>query len=147
MRYRKVNGDLFNTRNRFALAHCIGRDLLLGAGIALQFRRKFPDMIKYLNEHKPDNYPSVIEWTGERHVYNLVTKDSSYGKPTREDFEAALYQLKELIVRDNVEALAIPLIGSYRDRLDWNITEQFILKLFSDTDLDIVVCIFPERYK
>lgn len=144
MEYRVVKGDLFQTVDKYVLAHCVGRDMGLGAGVALQFRLDFPEMIEYLNENRPENYPDVVKWTGERTVYNLVTKELSTGKPTRESQEKALIKLKSKMIESGEKHLAIPMIGSFRDKLNWDETEDFIKDLFADTDIDIVVCVLHE---
>lgn len=144
MKYLVVKGDLFQTKDKYVLAHCVGRDMGLGAGVALQFRIDFPDMIKHLNANQPESFPDVVKWTGERTVYNLVTKESSTGKPTRESQEKALIKLKDMMIEANEKHLAIPMIGSFRDGLPWPETEEFIKDLFAETDIEIVVCVLHE---
>lgn len=145
MEFIVIEGDLFKTKKKFVLAHCVGRDMALGAGIALQFRQKYPEMIKFLYANKPEKAPDVVKWIGERTVYNLVTKELSSGKPTRDDFESSLIKLKELMIESGETNLAIPLIGAGLDKLEWEKSEPFIKDLFSDTDFLIVVCLFTPK--
>lgn len=140
MEYIEIQGDLFKTKTEFVLAHCIARDIGLGAGIALTFRNKYPEMIRFLNKNRPTGFPSVVKWEGERTVYNLITKERSHWKPKRSSLEQSLVIMKEMMIKSGEKKLAIPLIGSCRDKLDWAPTSKFIKELFADTDITIVVC-------
>lgn len=42
---REVEGDLFNAPKDYALAHCVGSDLGMRAGIAVRFRFVIIDFI------------------------------------------------------------------------------------------------------
>lgn len=46
-------------------------------------------------------------------------------------------------VENNVQRLAIPQIGCGIDRLEWPKVKQLLMDVFSDTDMEIVVYIFP----
>lgn len=145
MKYTEVRGNLFNAEEHYILAHCIAADARMGAGIATQFVRKYPNMRGYIQSKSP-SVGDVIFYNhyqsgdrGKHHVLNLITKEKSHGKPTRENFNLTITKLKEeMIVRDFYH-LAIPLIGSGLDRLSWSVTKEFIMKEFADTDIEIVV--------
>lgn len=139
MKYTEVRGNLFNVDRNYVLAHCIAEDCRMGAGIATQFVKRNPKMRAYLLARNPKVGDVLFYHSEEDRVFNLITKEKSYGKPTREDFNASILNLKEEMVKRDFHHLAIPLIGSGLDRLDWNITEEFIMKEFADTDIEIVV--------
>lgn len=148
MKYAKVKGNLFKVNSRFVLAHCVSRDMALGAGIAKQFRDNFPKMDIDLNANKPERFPVVVRWEGEnRVIYNLVTKERYFNKPTRTSLEKTLIDLKKMMLDHNEKRLAIPLIGAGLDRLSWTPTEKYIKELFSDTEIEVLVCEFTPRRK
>lgn len=143
MKLTYKQGDLFNADNKYILAHCVAADLALGAGIALQFRKRFgPGYITELWQKNTKLYPQVIYTETGRPTYNLVTKMSSYHKPTFDNLYIALTQLKNSMIQRNQKYLAIPKIGAGLDRLPWEQTEKALLELFAETDIEIeVYCI------
>lgn len=65
---KKMN--LFEVDNKYYLAHCISADYALGAGIAVEFQKKYhlKNLLNQIGNHK---YPSCIFINP---VFNLVTK-------------------------------------------------------------------------
>lgn len=143
MKIKHVRGDIFRVNKKYALTHCIAADIGMGAGIALQFRKLYPEIVTQLESQKRE-YPSVVKTTTAdgRQVYNLITKPISTRKPVRENMTAALELLKEQLVNDDIHYLAMPLIGAGLDRLSWAVTQKTIIDLFSDTDMRIVIVHF-----
>lgn len=139
MKYTEVKGNLFNADRKYVFAHCIATDCRMGAGIATQFARRNPSMRSVLLDSQP-LVGDVLYFDDEKdRVFNLFTKNSSWDKPAREDFNRIVISLKNCMVSIGFRHLAIPLIGSGLDRLDWNITEDFIMRVFADTDIEILV--------
>lgn len=135
--------DLFNVSDEFVLAHCVGADLLLGAGIAKQFRTHYPNMVGEISLLNDYTWPQILPYEHNNYkIYNLVTKRYSRGKPTREDLNDSLIMLRTNMKFNNEKFLAIPKLGSGLDRLDWNETRKFIEEIFEDTDISIVICNF-----
>lgn len=134
MKYSEVKKDLFSVDRSWHLAHCISRDAALGAGIAVQFKRRFN--LRQLNElHMYVGQAVLID-----RVYNLVTKDRYWQKPTYQSLRATLIDMKEQAVRYNVQRIAMPAIGAGLDRLDWKKNRDIIKDVFADTNIEIMVC-------
>lgn len=153
MLLREEKRDLFGVGSDYALAHCIALDCAMGAGIATQFVKRFPQMKPYLKakvssgvELEGLTYPTVIpyksniEGKDNRVVYNMITKEFSWGKPTYKTFEGALDKLVDLCKEHNVKKLAIPRIGCGLDRLEWSKVRGMIGEKFKDVEIDILVC-------
>lgn len=133
------NKDLFDMPQGYYLAHCISADFTLGAGIAKVFDSVYNMRFKLFRNY--DNYKYhggdvlLID-----NVFNLVTKDNRYSKPTYESIKEALEMMKEYLDFLGVNKLAMPKIGSGRDRLDWDEVYDIICEVFEDMDVDIVIC-------
>lgn len=136
--YRK--GDLFQTPREYYLAHCISADFALGAGIAKQFDRVYNMRFKLNNRY--GNTPQK-ERIGQAYlvenVFNLVTKEWYYNKPTYETLTKCFEEMRAVIIQLNITKLAIPKIGCGLDRLQWSVVEQIIKGVFTDLDIEIVV--------
>lgn len=143
MLYEEKIGDLFaETRDGAYLAHCISADYALGAGIAVQFDKRY-DMKARLKALGPGKFPSVVVIDN---VFNLVTKGRSFEKPRYEDLQATLDLMKALIREREIKILAMPLIGCGIDLLDWSVVSKMIQGTFYDlVDLEIIVCRLPEK--
>ena len=140
---RKMN--LFDLENQgYLFVHCISMDLALGAGIAKTFRDKY-DMKKKLFQFKKQNSSYFIDFkygfcVTINNVANLITKKYYYNKPTMKTMEESLISLKKYCIIHNVNKIAMPKIGCGLDRLDWSEVLYLIQKIFSDLNIEIIVC-------
>lgn len=134
---KEVKRDLFSMEDKYHLVHCISSDYKLGAGIAVIFNKKY-NMINKLNlKKKKYVFPDVILIDN---VFNLVTKERYWDKPTYKNFEITLKMLREEIDLKNIKHIAMPKIGCGLDGLSWMKVRDMILNIFGDTDLEIIVC-------
>ena len=142
MTFKEINGDLFKSDNIYTLVHCISRDCAMGAGIAVTFNNKFPEMKKQLKntirENDLQGYFAIL-YRGERNVINLITKEKYWHKPTYSSLKTSLLNAKQIILRNNIKHIAMPVIGCGLDRLQWSKVSAMIKEIFADTDVEIVV--------
>lgn len=140
MIYREINLDLFETDYSYALAHCISADCKMGAGIAKEFRRRYPDIPKKVLNSKPKIGDVISYHSKGRMIFNLVTKKKYYHKPTYETFASAIIGLKFKCEDLCIKKIAIPLLGAGLDKLDWSENKKIIQNVFYHTDIEILVC-------
>ena len=146
MEFREEKRDLFSVPDDYYLAHCISADFAMGKGIAVEFNRRF-DMKNKLKAHYPDY---LDQWQREKkrsgcilagRMFNLITKERYFQKPTYETLRGALECMKALCVQKGVRRAAMPVIGCGLDRLAWEQVSAVIQDVFSDTGIEILVCI------
>lgn len=128
--------NLFCVGKEYTMAHCISADYALGAGIAVDFQKRY-HLKEKLKETGSGSYPDCIYIKG---VFNLVTKKNYWDKPTYESMEAALKLMRDIVVRNTYTKIAMPKIGCGLDRLQWPKVREIIEDVFADTDCEIVVC-------
>lgn len=131
--------DLFTMPQGYYLAHCISADFALGAGIAKAFDSVYNMKFKLYRNY--DNY----EYHGGDalpvdNVFNLVTKQKCWHKPTYESLRESLEMMREQLEFLDATKLAMPKIASGLDRLDWNRVYDIICEVFEDMDIEIVIC-------
>ena len=131
--------DLFTVPQGYYLAHCISADFALGAGIAKTFDEVYNMRFKLFREY-PD-----YEFEGGQalmidNVFNLVTKEKCFHKPTYESVQEALEDMRELVWAFNITKLAMPKIASGLDRLNWSQVYEIICKVFKDVNIEILIC-------
>jgi hypothetical protein len=123
----------------YYLAHCVSSDFAIGAGIAKVFNDVYNMRFKLFK-----NYPNYVYNGGDAllvdNVFNLVTKQKYYHKPTYETLREALETMREHLELLDVTKLAMPKIASGLDRLNWNLVYDIICETFEETDIDIVIC-------
>ncbi len=104
--------------------NCVG---VMGRGIALQFRKAFPENFKSYadackrNEVQPGRM-FVFETRRTlfpRYIINFPTKRHWRGKSRLKDIETGLAALAEEIRTRNIRSIAIPPLGSGLGLLDW----------------------------
>jgi hypothetical protein len=145
MIYKEEVRDLFSVPEDYYLVHCISADFGMGKGIAVEFNKHF-DMKNKLQTKYPDY---VNQWHRsktighciyEGRVFNLVTKERYWHKPTYISITFALKQMRTLCYLNDIKKIAMPIIGCGLDRLEWSKVSKIIQTLFEDRDIEILVC-------
>lgn len=144
-----IKGDLFNASD-YALAHCVSADFALGAGIAKEFNRRF-DMRRILKETADgDAYWGQLHGyslpviahdsvnSEQKLVFNLVTKQKYWQKPTLKTLRNALENMKTQTDTFHIKAVSIPKIGCGLDRLKWDDVAALLQEIFGN-DVEITV--------
>lgn len=143
MIFIEENTDLFNYEGKAWLAHCISSDFKMGAGIAVDFSRRYNIKNTLIKNYFKDN------WSGKGYcipienkmVFNLITKRKYFEKPTYDTLRQALIGMKNYAVSKNINTIAMPRIGCGLDKLVWeNKVEKIIKEVFVNTDIKIIVC-------
>ena len=125
--------------------NCVG---VMGRGIALQFKNRFPDNFKaYAQACKRDEVkPGRMfihesgTMTNPRYIVNFPTKRHWRGKSRMEDIEAGLADLAREVRRRQIRSIAIPPLGSSLGGLDWsNVRPRIEATLEGLNDVKIVV--------
>ena len=123
---RKV-GDLFDEDVEALVnsVNCVG---VMGRGIALQFKRAFPENFRAYaeackrEEVKPGHMfvYKTNKMVNPRYIINFPTKRHWRGKSRIEDIDAGLTALVQEIQERKIRSIAIPPLGSSLGGLDWN---------------------------
>ncbi|RGM96255.1 hypothetical protein DXB84_10775 [Fusobacterium mortiferum] len=140
MEYKLIQDDVFNHKDCY-YAHCISRDYALGAGIAVEFDKRY-DMRNRLLKLAEEKTETLDEKCIEvENVFNLITKEKYWQKPSYKSLEESLLEMKEKLSKNkNIKKLVIPKIGCGLDRLSWDKVEPMVQEIFKDLDIEIVVC-------
>ena len=139
-------GDLLKLPRTYYLAHCISADFALGAGIAKQINDVFQMRFKLNNRfgNVPERYRVGKTYLVDN-VFNLVTKEKYWHKPTYRSLKCGLYKMKDIIVEKNISRLAMPRIGCGLDKLCWDNVADIIKEVFGNTDIEITVYSLQKR--
>ena len=132
-RVELVEGDIIKADAEALVnsVNCVG---IMGRGIALQFRKAFPDNYKSYaaacDRHEVEpGHMFVFEThalTNPKYIINFPTKRHWRGKSRMEDIEAGLDALVEEIKSRGITSIAVPPLGSGLGGLDWSLVEPLI---------------------
>ena len=111
-----VEGDLFSSSE--SLAHCVSSDLKMSRSIAVQFRGHFSE---YATLASANSSIGDIIWfkSGNRYIFNLVTKFKFYHKPKYSALQLCLENLRDHLCMLGVSRLSVPKLGCGLDGLSW----------------------------
>lgn len=143
MNIKEEKRDLFTVSQEYYLAHCISGDYALGAGIAKVFNANYNMRFKLNCDFaipKGEKFANVGRALLVDNVFNLVTKERYFHKPTYDTLYKTLIDMKEQCENIGINKLAMPLIGCGLDRLKWDRVKATIENVFADTDIEILIC-------
>lgn len=110
-----------------ALVNAVNTEGVMGKGIALQFKKRFPDMFEAYRlacksgEVQPGRMHVFErnETSAPRFIINFPTK-RNWRSPSRlEDIEAGLAALVEEVQQRGIRSIAVPALGCGNGGLDW----------------------------
>lgn len=145
MRY--VIGNLLDAKAD-ALVNTVNTVGVMGKGIALQFKERFPINFKvYAAECKAKRVQigkmlvvSENSMYGEKLIINFPTKTEWFKKSQYDYIEEGLKDLRKVIASYQIKSIAIPPLGSGNGGLKWDNVKQLMNKYLEDLkDIDIMI--------
>jgi len=146
IRYSK--GSVFNANTQAVVntVNCVGA---MGAGIALEFSLRYPEMfIEY--QKKCDIGEIQI---GLIDYYRLNSNLVICNFPTKKDFkfksnlswiEKGLINFTHTYKNMEISSIAFPKLGTSNGELDWNDVKKLMEKYLNNLDIDIIICLDEE---
>jgi O-acetyl-ADP-ribose deacetylase (regulator of RNase III) len=133
-----------------ALVNTVNTVGVMGKGIALQFRRRFPDMFRAYEraaKRREVCLGQMHVWetgamTGPRFVINFPTKAHWRARSRLPDIDAGLADLVRVVREKSISSIAVPPLGCGSGGLDWAEVKPLIESAFEQLP-DVDVRIFP----
>lgn len=142
----KTSGNLLDSDTDALVntVNCVG---VMGKGLALQFKKSFPENFKAYEKACKNNQLALGKMhvfethsTKPRYIINFPTKNHWKAKSRLIDIEKGLESLKEEIIRLNIQSIAIPPLGCGNGGLNWNIVRPLIDNALKDlVDVEILI--------
>lgn len=118
---------------------------VMGKGLALAFKQKYPDNFKLYQIACENNEVQVGQLFVTEHqfgqfIINFPTKQHWRGKSQLGWITQGLLELKKFIIENQIQSIAIPALGSGLGGLDWTLVKNEIDKSLQDlTEVKILV--------
>lgn len=136
-------GDLFSDDSLPSLAHgcnCAGS---MGRGIAVEFRRRWPDMYDaYRIECREGRFQpgEVFVWnTANKTIFNLATQPVPRPSARLEYIEASLKKAVGFSESRGITTIGMPRIGAGYGGLDWGEVRQIVEAIAGKTTVTLAV--------
>lgn len=131
-----VTGNILESRAQ-ALVNTVNTLGVMGKGIALQFKKQFPrnySLYRNACENKSLGIGQLLVTEeevllgGKKIIINFPTK-TDWRLPSEYDYiEKGLIALREVVLENNIQSIAIPPLGSGNGGLDWQKVRSMILE-------------------
>src|SRR5580692_4205958 len=125
-----TKGDLFAAEDLRAYAHGCNCAGAMGAGIAIEFKRRWPRMFEEYRTRCEDGrfgLGDVFVWTeGEHTIFNLGTQEHWRKKAQISALVRSLEKMCGLATSAGIERIGLPRIGAGLGGLDWTRVKKVI---------------------
>jgi O-acetyl-ADP-ribose deacetylase (regulator of RNase III) len=140
-------GNIFDAQTQ-AIVNTVNTDGIMGKGIALQFKNRFPLNTKAYEKACKEKEigigrllitreSTIID--GEKWIINFPTK-TTWRKPSEYSYiESGLKDLVNIIQEKNIKSIAIPPLGAGNGGLNWASVKILISQYLNNLDCEIVV--------
>lgn len=129
-------GDLLES-NCHAIVNTVNCVGVMGKGLALQFKQKFPDNYTHYRKYCLDGHlrPGKVYaylTDNNQYIFNVATKDT-WHKPSKYEWVAVgLTELKDFCKWYKIGSIAIPPLGCGNGGLEWSRVKEMISERFRD---------------
>ncbi len=141
-----TKGDLLkqDTQAIVNTVNCVG---VMGKGIALQFKRKWPENFKaYAAACKSKQVVTGKMFVHDlgslddgkpEFIINFPTKDHWRAKSQLSYIEDGLQDLVRIVQELNIESIAIPPLGCGNGGLEWSVVSKLVEESFKSIDMEV----------
>lgn len=145
----KTTGNLLRADTE-ALVNTVNTVGVMGKGIALQFRRAYPEMFAVYERACRNGEVELGRmhvWetgvlTGPRYIINFPTKKHWRSRSRLQDIESGLEDLIRVVGELGIRSIAVPPLGCGNGGLPWTSVEPLIKSAFANSP-DIDVRVYP----
>lgn len=136
-----IIGDIFHSKAQTLVntVNCVG---IMGKGLALEFKKQFPDMFKEYEKKCKDGKvhigrPCLFKHSMYRWILLFPTKEDWRSISKLSDIEQGLMYLKNYYKDWGITSLAVPPLGCGLGALDWRIVGPTLYRHLNKLDIPI----------
>jgi uncharacterized protein YwgA/O-acetyl-ADP-ribose deacetylase (regulator of RNase III) len=137
---RVLEGDLLKS-NMHALVNTVNTVGIMGKGIALAFRKRYPamnlDYVGRCDRHEVKLGVPYIYQADDHLIVNFPTKDHWRSVSRLSDIVAGLEYFERNYKRWNIRSLAVPPLGCGNGQLEWRVVGPILLRHLRRLDIPV----------
>ncbi|MDP9035350.1 MAG: macro domain-containing protein [Myxococcota bacterium] len=138
-----TKGDIFTAEHLRAYAHGCNCAGAMGAGIAIEFKRRWPRMFEEYAARCADGrfrLGDVFVWSeAGQTIFNLGTQEHWRKKAQIPALTKSLVKMLELASHAGIDRVGLPRIGAGLGGLDWTRVKKVITEAGKDSPVTMVV--------
>lgn len=142
-------GTVFNTPAKVLVntVNCFG---VMGAGIALEFKLRYPEMfedyvIKCEQKEMYVGKPKLFKYSQDVWIMNFPTKNH-WRNPSKMNYiEEGLKYFVQNYKKANINSIAFPKLGTSNGGLDWLEVKPMMEKYLREIDIDVYICLDEKK--
>ena len=139
-----LKGDLLKSSAQ-VLVNAVNTVGIMGKGIALQFKQKYPNMfIEYQKQcnQKTFDIGNLLLWKSSNKSILLFPTKKYWKDSSKIDYvEIGLQKFVNYYKKLEINSIAFPKLGCGNGGLDWNIVQPLMEKYLNPLDIDIYIYI------
>lgn len=141
-RIHYVKGDIF-TSNAQVIVNTVNCKGVMGKGLALAFKQRYPDMftayqqdcqVGKLSIGRPTLYPKSTPW-----ILNFPTKNHWRSPSKLEYLEKGLAFFSQKYKKAGITSIAFPKLGTQNGHLSWDDVGPLMAQYLSQLEIDVYV--------
>lgn len=143
-----ITGNIFTSSCQTLVntVNCVG---VMGAGIALECRLRYPEMYeKYLQLCKNGYLDVGLLWLykgPERWILNFPTK-KNWKQPSRETYlHIGLQKFVDTYAERGINSIAFPLLGADKGGIPKKVSQEIMLEYLADIDIPVEIYHYDAR--
>lgn len=139
------NESIFNKKNVQTIVNTINCVGIMGAGIALEFKLRYPelhkDYVKRCKRHEVKIGEPYLYISKEVRILNFPTKKHWKDESKLEWIEAGLKFFMENYKNWGITSIAFTQLGTVNGRLDWKEVRKSMESQLIDIDIPVYICL------
>lgn len=143
-----ITGNIFTTKHQTLVnaVNCVG---VMGAGIALEYRLRYPLMyekyVKICEEKKLDTGLLWIYQAGQKKILNFPTK-KHWRNPSRVEYiHAGMSKFVDTYKQREIESIAFPLLGADKGGLSSEQSLDIMLYYLEQIDISVEIYLYDPK--
>jgi len=137
-----INGHIFTSKAQ-TLVNTINTVGVMGAGVALGFRLRYPDMYKRYKELCKNKLIQIgklwIFKAPDRWILNFPTKENWKDESKIEYLEKGLQKFINTYKEKNITSIAFPILGSSHGKIPEEVSFNVMMKYLKQIDIPIEI--------
>ncbi|WKN46225.1 type II toxin-antitoxin system antitoxin DNA ADP-ribosyl glycohydrolase DarG [Tunicatimonas pelagia] len=147
-----IKGNLLESEAE-ALVNTVNTMGVMGKGIALQFKERFPENFRAYAKACKSGEVRVgrmfvydeLTTKGKKTIVNFPTKEHWYRKSQYRFIEEGLEDLVKVIQTKNIKSIALPPLGAGNGGLKWNKVKELMTQYLSSLDSVEIIIYEPNK--
>ena len=139
--------SIFNSS--MVIVYTVSKDWAMSKGFALMLCKKFPDLRQHckwqveVNDRNGNTInQNVLQYIAPslgHQIFSLITKEKYISKPTMEGITTALFELHNILLKQNISCIAMPKIACGLDKMDCSEISALLYNVFNSSGIKIYV--------